>query len=472
MALQMSAIARAAARRLRTLHFVPGGSQKFLDKALASNADALIIDLEDSVTPAEKINARREVARWLDTVNFGSKTVCVRINALDTNLWEDDLKETMRLTSPDMYVVPKASSPEDMARVGSILDGLESKLGREKGSTGLMPIVTEVPQAPLRAHEIAKAPRVEALTWGAEDLSAELGAKKRRDSAGNYLDVFQLCRSLTLLAAKGAGVQAIDTVYTDLRDVAGCGVEASRAADTGFDGKMTIHPNQIDVVNAAFSPTAAEVAEAQALLEASKGQAGAFRHEGRMVDIPHLKQAQKILDRADSCGTSAAMAAPAGAPEWPDGPHHGKWLEELTEGLVIPHALTRTVTEADNTLFTCLSLNPAKLHLDYEAAKKTQFGRPLVNSMYTVALLVGMSVLETTHGTTVANLGFDEVMFPVPVFFGDTLRAETEVIKARASRSDPTRGIVTFEHRAFNQRGQLVCRARRNALMNARPQAP
>lgn len=158
------------------------------------------------------------------------------------------------------------------------------------------------------------------------------------------------------------------------------------------------------------------------------------------------------------------MAQEASA--WPEGPHHGKWFDELVEGLIIPHALTRTVTETDNILFTTLSLNPAKLHLDYESAKTSHFGKPLVNSMFTVSLLVGMSVLETTHGTTIANLGFEEVMFPKPVFFGDTLRAETEVIKARASKSDSTRGIVTFEHRAFNQKGQLVCRARRNALMH------
>merc|ERR1711967_40233 len=116
-------------------------------------------------------------------------------------------------------------------------------------------------------------------------------------------------------------------------------------------------------------------------------------------------------------------------------------------------------------------MNTAKLHLDYESAKATQFKKPLVNSMFTVALLVGVSVLETTHGTTIANLGFDEVMFPTPVFFGDTLRAETEVIKARLSEKNPTRGIVTFEHRAYNQDGKLVCRARRNALMNCRPKA-
>merc|ERR1712176_1299789 len=151
------------------------------------------------------------------------------------------------------------------------------------------------------------------------------------------------------------------------------------------------------------------------------------------------------------------------------GPHHGKWFEELSEGLVVQHALTRTVTEMDNMLFTTLSLNTAKLHLDYESAKGTRFGKPLVNSMFTVALLVGVTVLETTHGTTVANLGFDEILFPRPVFYGDTLRAETEVIKARLSSKNPKVGIVTFEHRAYNQDGHLVRKARRNAMMNCKP---
>lgn len=139
-------------------------------------------------------------------------------------------------------------------------------------------------------------------------------------------------------------------------------------------------------------------------------------------------------------------------------------------GDVIPHALTRTVTETDNVLITTLTLNPARLHLDHEYAEhETEFGRPLVNSMFTLALLVGMSVLETTHGTTIANLGFEAVTFPAPVFCGETLHAETEVVAARPSGSRPDAGIVTFEHRAFNQDDRLVCSARRNALMHRRP---
>jgi acyl dehydratase len=138
-------------------------------------------------------------------------------------------------------------------------------------------------------------------------------------------------------------------------------------------------------------------------------------------------------------------------------------------GLVVQHALTRTVTETDNVLFTTMTMNPARLHLDAEYAATTEFGQVLVNSMFTIALLVGMSVLETTHGTTVANLGFEEVVFPTPVFQGDTIHAESEVVASRESKSRPDAGIVTFEHRGFNQRDELVCRARRNALMSRRP---
>lgn len=140
-------------------------------------------------------------------------------------------------------------------------------------------------------------------------------------------------------------------------------------------------------------------------------------------------------------------------------------------GLIIDHAITRTVTETDNLLFTTMTHNPQPLHLDAEFASKTEFGQVVVNSMYTVALVVGISVGETTLGTTVANLGFGEIVFPNPVFIGDTLQVETEVKAARASSSRPEAGIITFEHRSTNQRGELVCRAERNALMRRNPSA-
>ncbi|MGZ4694594.1 MAG: MaoC family dehydratase [Acidimicrobiales bacterium] len=147
----------------------------------------------------------------------------------------------------------------------------------------------------------------------------------------------------------------------------------------------------------------------------------------------------------------------------------GRWFEDLTPGMVIPHAVTRTITEADNTLFSVLTMNAQPLHLDESFAATTEFGTRLVNSLFTLSLLIGLSVFETTLGTTVANLGFDEIAFPAPVFPGDSIHAETEVVSARRSASRPTQGIVVFEHRAFNQRDELVARCRRSALMRLRP---
>ena len=148
----------------------------------------------------------------------------------------------------------------------------------------------------------------------------------------------------------------------------------------------------------------------------------------------------------------------------------GLWFEDLPVGLVVRHATRRTVTETDNVMFTTMTMNPAPLHLDHEYAAGTEFGQPLVNSMFTSALVVGLSVPELTLGTIVAQLGMTDIVFPAPVFHGDTIRVETEVVEARESRSRPEAGIVVFEHRATNQRGELVCRMRRTGLMHRRPE--
>jgi acyl dehydratase len=147
----------------------------------------------------------------------------------------------------------------------------------------------------------------------------------------------------------------------------------------------------------------------------------------------------------------------------------GRWFEQLTVGTVVDHATRRTVTETDNVLFTTMTMNPQPLHLDAEFAAQTEFGRPLVNSLFTLGLVVGLAVPELTMGTTVANLGFAGIDFPAPVFAGDTIHVTTEVVEARASKSRPDTGIVTFEHRGYNQRDELVCRARRSAMMRCQP---
>ncbi|HVR33183.1 MAG TPA: MaoC family dehydratase [Acidimicrobiia bacterium] len=150
-------------------------------------------------------------------------------------------------------------------------------------------------------------------------------------------------------------------------------------------------------------------------------------------------------------------------------PVTGKWFEELTPGLMVDHAIRRTVTESDNVFFSAVTMNPAALHLDFEYAAQTEFGQPLVNSMFTLALVIGLSIHQLTFGTTVANLGFEQVSFPSPVFHGDTIRVQTEVLAARGSESRPDQGIVKLEHRGFKQGDVEVCRAVRNALMHKRP---
>lgn len=148
----------------------------------------------------------------------------------------------------------------------------------------------------------------------------------------------------------------------------------------------------------------------------------------------------------------------------------GRYFDEWTVGDTIAHAITRTVTETDNILISTLTHNPQPLHIDAEYAKQTEFGRPLVNSCFTFSLAVGVSVADTTLGTLVANLGYDEMRFPAPVFVGDTLRIESEVTDLRDSKSRPNAGIVTWEHRAINQKGETVCTFKRSALLQKRPQ--
>ena len=147
----------------------------------------------------------------------------------------------------------------------------------------------------------------------------------------------------------------------------------------------------------------------------------------------------------------------------------GRWYEGFTEGEVIDHDIRRTVTETDNVLFTTMTMNPAAIHLDHHASAQTEFGKPLVNSVFTLGLVIGLSVGDTTLGTTVGNLGFEDVKFPKPVFHGDTIRAQTEVLTKRESRSRPNQGIVTFLHRGLNQHDEIVCECRRGALMLKTP---
>ncbi len=278
--------------RLRSLLFVPGDRPERFDKAAASGADALILDLEDSVSAANKDVARAAVAARL-RASRGDVATFVRVNPLDSELLADDIAALHGLT-PDGIVMPKA---EGAASVRLLAD----RLAAAGIDAPILPIATETPLAIFRLGSYAEADvRLAGLTWGAEDLPAAIGAATSREADGGYTAPYRMVRSFALFAAHAAGVAAIETVYPAFRDLDGLDAYARAAARDGFTGMMAIHPTQVATINAAFTPDAAQVAEARAIVAAfaSAPDAGALQVDGRMVDAPHLKQARRILDRA------------------------------------------------------------------------------------------------------------------------------------------------------------------------------
>lgn len=276
----------------RTYLFVPADSPRKMERALQSGADALILDLEDSVAADRKDAARAEVARFLDAPAPMARFV--RVNALGTGLTDADVAATAA-ARPDGYVLPKCEGPDDIAALSGLIDRAGGA-----ASVRIMAIATESVRAVRRLmRKDWSHPRLSALTWGGEDLSADMGASRNRDAGGAYLPPFQLARTLTLLAALDAGVEAIDAVYTDFANAEGLRDETAEARDLGFTGKLAIHPAQVAPIHDVFRPDPGQVEWARrviAALEAAGG--GVARLDGEMLDRPHLLQAQRLLARA------------------------------------------------------------------------------------------------------------------------------------------------------------------------------
>ena len=277
----------------RSYLFVPADSERKLKRASQAGADALILDLEDSVAVDAKPAARELARDYLE----GRDDAWVRINPLDADHFAADLEAVMP-AAPAGIVLPKARSAADAATLAGKLDVLEKENGISDGATQIIVLCTERPEALFSLDTYRGAtPRLAGLSWGAEDLSAAVGASAKRDEAGDWLPPYAMARSLCLFAAAAAEVAAIDTVFTDFRDADGLARFASNARRDGFAGMLAIHPDQVDVINRAFVPTAAEVERAErivALFEASPG-AGTLGMDGEMIDRPHLVQAQRIL---------------------------------------------------------------------------------------------------------------------------------------------------------------------------------
>jgi len=287
---------------LRSLLFIPGDSEKKLAKAATCGADAVILDLEDSVAAATKPQARALVRALLDQHPGPRRPqFWVRVNPFDTRLTLADLAAVVP-GAPDGIIQPKIDGPADVARLSYYLDALEAAAGLPVGAIRIIPVATETAIAPFNLGGFAGAGlvRLAGLTWGAEDLATALGASTNRDASGDYAHTYRIVRSLTLLAARAAGVAAIDSVHTDFSDEAGLRASSAAAKAEGFSGRLAIHPAQVAPINTAFMPSPAEVAHAERVVAAFAAQpgAGVVGLDGMMLDRPHLIQAERLLAEA------------------------------------------------------------------------------------------------------------------------------------------------------------------------------
>jgi citrate lyase subunit beta/citryl-CoA lyase len=287
---------------MRSLLFVPGDDEKKLAKALSSGADALIVDLEDSVAPAAKAPARAVAAAFLNDARrrAARPRLIVRVNPLGGDLTDADLDAVMP-AAPDAVMLPKCLGGANVQQLGAKLAVREAEHGLADGATRILAIATETARSLFGfASYVGCSPRLEGLAWGGEDLSADLGAETNRLPDGAYAGPYALARTLTLIGAAAAGASAIDAVFTNFRDADGLALEARAARRDGFAAKMAIHPAQIAVINAVFTPSAEAVAHARAVIaafEAAPG-AGVVALDGEMLDRPHWTRAKRVLARA------------------------------------------------------------------------------------------------------------------------------------------------------------------------------
>jgi citrate lyase subunit beta/citryl-CoA lyase len=288
---------------LRSFLFIPADSEKKLGKADASDADALILDLEDAVSIENKQLAREQAVSFLRErpVSGRWSKIWVRVNPLNTEFALPDLA-AIGPAGPDGIMLPKANGPQDVLQLSHHIDPLEIFGGILPGAIKILPVATETPVSPFRLGDYANAQltRLFGLTWGAEDLSAAIGASTNLDATGQWDFTYRLVRSLCLMAAHAAGVQAVDTLYVDFRDEEGLRASCRAARAEGFTGRIAIHPAQVNAINESFTPSASEIDHAHrvvAAFDASPG-AGAVSLDGKMLDIPHLKQANGVLAQA------------------------------------------------------------------------------------------------------------------------------------------------------------------------------
>lgn len=284
---------------MRSWLFAPGDSEKKMAKAADGAADIALFDLEDAVATENKALARRTVHDFLKSRADGHERLWVRVNPLDGPYTLDDLVAIMP-ARPGGIMLPKVYGRQDVELLDHYLSALEVANGIARGSTPLIVLVTETAEAMFHTGDYKGAPRVVALTWGAEDLADSIGASSNRNPDGSYGFTYELARSMCLLGAATAGVSAIETIQGDYRDLDGLKARAEKVRRDGYRGMLAIHPAQVDVINAAFTPTEGEIAEAQAIVDifAAHPGVGAIGYKGGMLDRPYLSRAEQLLRQA------------------------------------------------------------------------------------------------------------------------------------------------------------------------------
>ena len=285
--------------KMRSWLFAPGDSDKKMAKAADSAADIALFDLEDAVATENKVLARQMVHDFLASRTQGRERLWVRINPLDGPYTLLDLAVIMP-ARPGGIMLPKVYGRQDVDRLDHYLSALEVANGIDEGSTPLIVLVTETAEAMFHTGSYKGAPRVVALTWGAEDLADSIGASDNRNPDGSYGFTYELARSMCLLGAATAGVTAIETIQGDFRDLDGLKARAEKVRRDGYRGMLAIHPAQVDVINAAFTPTAEEIAQAQEIVDifAKNPGVGAIGYKGGMLDRPYLSRAEQLLKQA------------------------------------------------------------------------------------------------------------------------------------------------------------------------------
>ena len=286
--------------KMRSWLFSPGDNEKKMAKAVESNADIALLDLEDAVAVENKPIARQMVQDLLRANAAERARIWVRINPLDGPYALDDLAAILP-AQPGGIMLPKVDGRADVEKLDHYLSALEVANGMEEGSTPVIVLITETAEAMFHTGDYKGVRRLAALTWGAEDLADAVGAMSNRDMDGRFSFTFELARSLTLLGAAAAGVPAVETICADFKDLEALKARAEMVRRNGFRGMLAIHPAQVDVINAAFTPSADEIAEAKEIVEIFRANpgVGAIGYKGGMLDRPFLSRAQQLLAQVD-----------------------------------------------------------------------------------------------------------------------------------------------------------------------------